>query len=73
MKKLDTYPEKGKCPFCGSENLKYKDLEVTEAGVQYDATCKYCGGTFAECYDLVFAGHWELKDANGVEYEGLPT
>ena len=73
MKTLDTYPEQGKCPKCGSDDIFYETGDVDDAGFTYHATCQNCGTIFCECYDLVFAGHWNIKDKEGNEYEDLPT
>ena len=49
--------EKGKCPYCGSENVEYGSLEICDEGVYYKVFCNDCENNFEEHYDLKFAGH----------------
>lgn len=72
-KKLDSYPQEGKCPICGSDNVAFSTSKVNEAGLEYECTCHSCGAEFKECYDLVFAGNWNIYDKTGQKYEDLPT
>mgnify|MGYP006278431849 CR=1 FL=1 len=58
--------ECGKCPKCESENLEYGVLEPTDMSVYYPVTCKDCGFTGREWYDLNFSG---FTDKNGNEVE----
>lgn len=53
--------EQGICPVCGSENLSYGVIDVTDVGVFYPATCEDCGANFEEHYDLTFAGHYKIN------------
>lgn len=73
--KLDTYPEECKCPKCGSYDVYYAPFELDEDGevLTYRAECENCGTKYCECYDLVFAGQWNIVDKEGNRYEGLPT
>ena len=61
-----TYNEEGKCPICGSDNLDYDALEVTDYGVHYPYTCKDCGTTGVEHYDLQFSEN-EILNRKGSE------
>lgn len=72
-KQLNTYPEEGKCPICGSNKIYFSGSDIDSAGLTYHAECEECGTTFCECYDLVFAGHWNIEDKEGNRYEDLPT
>lgn len=55
--------QQGVCPVCDSKNINYGAMEVDGEGVCYPAQCEDCGATFHECYDLVFAGHYNIKEA----------
>lgn len=71
--KLDVYPEEGKCPLCGGINIIFANQDIDEAGLTYYCECEDCGARYAECYDLVFAGNWNIYDKDGNKYEDLPT
>lgn len=72
-KKLDTYPETDICPLCGSDQVEYSDGTVDHAGYSYTCECHDCKARWNECYDMVFAGCWNIVDKDGQEYEDLPT
>lgn len=65
----ERYPEEGKCILCGSVEIEFSSAEIDEAGLTYHCTCCECGATYDECYDMVFAGNWNIRDKNGTEYE----
>jgi len=49
---------KGKCPKCGSENLKYDAWELESIigdSLYYPFTCKDCGCEGKEWYDMNYA------------------
>ena len=69
----ERYPKEGKCILCGSEEIEFSPAEIDEAGLTYHCTCYECGAKFDECYDLVFAGNWNIIDKNGTEYEDKET
>jgi transcription elongation factor Elf1 len=71
MKKTTRKAEQNVCPICGSENISYSCGEIDETGVTYECECSYCGASFNECYDLVFAGNWNITDKDGNEYEDI--
>lgn len=58
----------GKCPKCGSEDLKYETIDLGSSGdtVFYPVTCNACGFTGKEWYDLNFSGFTD-DDGNEVE------
>lgn len=73
MKELDVYPEENKCPVCGEkENIEYQG-GLDDGGYTYHCTCGNCGATYHECYDMIFAGDYCIKDKDGNEYEDLYT
>lgn len=51
----------GICPICGSENLTYGTIDVTDMGVFYPTFCEDCGADFEEHYDLSFVGHYKIN------------
>lgn len=73
-RKLDVYPQESVCPLCQEEaDIEFDSGSVDDAGFTYYCTCGNCGATWHECYDLVFAGNWSIKDKDGNDYEDLPT
>lgn len=68
----DTYPEPGVCPICNSNQVSFGATDVDD-GVSYECECQDCGACWDECYDMVFAGNWNIYDGDGNEYENLPT
>lgn len=73
MKKDLRYPVEGECPFCKSYDVDFQPAIVDDAGVTYKCECQRCHATFNQCYDMIFAGNWDIRDARGVEYEDCPT
>lgn len=73
MLKLDVYPQEGTCPLCQSTNVDFQSNPVDEAGFSYSCECLTCGATWEDCYDLVFAGQWNIADKKGNEFDDLPT
>lgn len=75
MEELETnnYPKQGICPICGSDNVAYEVSKIDEAGLTYPCECHSCGAKFDECYDLVFAGNWNIYDKDNNKYEDMPT
>ena len=71
MKKLNVHPVEDKCPLCGSSDIEFGTAEIDDAGVSFECECKECGATFTECYNMVFAGDWNVVDKDGNEYEDL--
>lgn len=73
VKQLDVYPEENKCPLCGEqEDIEYFG-EKDDAGYTYHCECNKCGATYLECYNLVFAGNYAIRDKDGKTYEDLYT
>jgi hypothetical protein len=55
--------EQGKCPYCGSENIKYGSSELKDGEVyDYYCHCDACGKDFIEGYHLEYDG---MFDENG--------
>lgn len=69
----DTYPEVGRCPLCKSYNVSFGATDIDDNGVTYECKCRDCGAYWDECYDMVFAGNWNIYDSEDNEYENLPT
>jgi endogenous inhibitor of DNA gyrase (YacG/DUF329 family) len=46
---------KGKCPFCGSEDLEYGVLEIQDELLYYPFTCNDCDKEGEEWYDMEYA------------------
>lgn len=69
----DTYPKQGVCPLCHSNKVSFGAMDMNESGATYERECQNCGANWDECYDIVFAGNWNIYDGDGNEYENLPT
>ena len=54
----DVEKKQGRCPNCGSGNLKYGDLEYGDFGdtVYYEFECENCGKRGREWYELQYVG-----------------
>ncbi len=54
----------GVCPNCKSEDLEYESIDFGTSGevVFYPVTCRKCGFSGKEWYDLTFTG---FTDENG--------
>jgi transcription elongation factor Elf1 len=72
-RKIDNYPEEGKCPLCSSKNVYFYPMNRDDAGLTYHAKCEDCGAKYDECYDLIFAGNWNIYDKENNKYEDMPT
>ena len=46
--------QEGKCPICGSRDLEYSSVELETGFLYYPVTCKKCGGTGREYYNIEF-------------------
>jgi len=74
MSKKET--KKGHCPKCGSKNIHYKDLTISEIRrfidvfdvqdncVYYPINCNDCDHDAKEWYSLEFIGHTEKLTQN---------
>ena len=59
--------KQGQCPYCNSNKLEYGVIERQEDGLAYYPwTCKNCGHSGEEWYELKFIGH---NDEDGQEIE----
>jgi len=56
----------GVCPKCGSENLKYDTLDVSNSSLSYPMTCLDCSFRGNECYEKIFIGFLDDK-GNDIE------
>ena len=57
--------EDGVCPCCGAEIEYEGDNEIDDDGTIVSWECPNCGATGKAGYNGVFAGHFQVEDANG--------
>lgn len=56
--------KQGLCPFCGSENIEYGNIDLRDDFLDYPCKCNNCNKEFIEGYHLEFDG---MFDMSGVE------
>lgn len=54
----------GICPFCGSEELEYRAIELEGEMCYFPWTCPNCKHEGEEWYSLEFTGHNIIDDNN---------
>lgn len=54
--------EKGKCPYCSSEDIEYSAIEIGDWDmVYYPCHCNKCGKEFNEAYHLEYDGMFDKE------------
>lgn len=55
----------GVCPFCGSKEIEYGNMEFEFPYLFYECECKECAAEFTEVYECLYDGFNTYED--GVE------
>ena len=59
----------GRCPLCGSSNLRYGEMELCDESIAYATSCRDCDASWLQWYSLVYCENTDVMDKDGKEYD----